>query len=164
MVFPHSSRTHARRHDGLFCVSFLDHLETGFDAGKCSWDWKKRFRDPSAKRDTSAQIRADRGWQPPGARLAGGTTYVLGVEGSWTTGADVATAAPASIMTELGAIVGCLVLDGTLSEPFLITASESWQPAGNGDLYLRCNDAWTSLEDNDGSVTVTLRAMVEPAN
>lgn len=137
---------------------FLDHLERGFDLDRCSWDWKKKFRALTGKRDQTAKINAGRGWQPTGARLKADGTYVVDVAGEWTVDKEVESSPPASEIAQPGSVVGCLLNDGKLSEPFLIASSQTWTPPGDGDLYVRCNDEWTQLSDNDGEVTVMIRA------
>jgi hypothetical protein len=142
---------------------FLDHLERGFDVSRCRWDWKKSFREPKGSRSIRCVVQADQGWQPTGARLISGNIYQLTCAGLWSTAEDAADAAPAAAADTAGALVGCLMRDDRLSAPFLLTTTPAFLAPGDGELYVRCHDAWTSLHDNRGEVRLELSAPPQPA-
>jgi hypothetical protein len=51
-----------------------------------------------------------------------------------------------------------VILNGfELHEPFELGASGAFTASKNGQLYLRCRDAWNELTDNKGLVTVKLK-------
>jgi len=45
----------------------------------------------------------------------------------------------------------------SLSDPFDLGSHGTWTVPANGKLYLRCQDAWCRLADNEGSVTVVVK-------
>ena len=51
-----------------------------------------------------------------------------------------------------GQLVGVLFNDYELSEPFAIPTDWSFVAPGDGQLFLRCEDAWNRLADNKGKV------------
>lgn len=138
---------------------FLKHLEQGFRADLCSWDWKRKFRRLEGRSTISAKVQAKRGWQPSGAIVAAGQTFELRAAGQWRT-KDKGTAVDGSgAEGGAGRLMG-VVLDGMqLSEPFELGAQGEFTAPTGGKLYLRCQDAWGEIADNDGAVTVKLKAL-----
>ncbi len=56
-----------------------------------------------------------------------------------------------------GQLVGVLFNDYELSEPFEIPADGSFVAPGEGQLFLRCADAWNRLADNKGKVNLKFK-------
>lgn len=56
-----------------------------------------------------------------------------------------------------GQLVGVLFNDYVLSEPFAIPADGSFVAPGEGQLFLRCEDAWNRLADNKGKVNLKFK-------
>ncbi len=52
-----------------------------------------------------------------------------------------------------------IVLDRQLqlSKPFRLSSDSPFQPPADGQLYLRCQDSWAELSDNEGSIVVAIR-------
>jgi hypothetical protein len=46
----------------------------------------------------------------------------------------------------------------TLSQPFPLGAEGTFKPPASGKLFVRCEDAWGSLADNQGRITVKIKA------
>lgn len=46
----------------------------------------------------------------------------------------------------------------TLGEPFELGSKTQFTAETEGNLYLRCSDAWNQLHDNDGEMSVSIRA------
>ncbi len=149
---------------------FLDHLQSGFDCRRCSWDWKSRFRTPRTDRPLSATIKADRGWQPAVLRMVPGQKYRIEWDGTWNTNStqsrpDSSPKSPDQPSTEESPgqqlLKGCVMLQGQklqLSEPFEVHSGKSFAGEFAGDLYLRCPDSWDSLEGNSGTVRLQISA------
>jgi hypothetical protein len=57
-----------------------------------------------------------------------------------------------------GQLIGVLLQDYELSEPFALPASGLWTAPAEGQLFLRCEDAWNELADNDGKITVQINS------
>lgn len=143
---------------------FLGHLEQGFRADLCSWDWKRKFRYPKGSTVVTAKVRADRGWQPSGALVSKDARYEYVASGSWQTAKDAdAVSAEGSGDDGAGRLVAIILTedDGKnyqLGEPFDLAASGAFTAAAAGKLYLRCQDKWGALADNKGTLTVKLKA------
>jgi hypothetical protein len=56
-----------------------------------------------------------------------------------------------------GQLVGVLFNDYELSEPFAIPADGKFVAPGDGQLFLRCEEAWNRLADNKGKVNVKFK-------
>lgn len=56
-----------------------------------------------------------------------------------------------------GQLVGVLFNDYELSEPFAIPADGSFVAPGEGQLFLRCEEAWNRLADNKGKVSLKFK-------
>ncbi len=148
---------------------FTTHIEPGYDFERSAIE----FRDgvPLA-RPTDVDVRADRGWQSTGLELERGRAYVISARGRATLGAtkkpwiseprgiSLRYAGGQPIGTLLGAVVGDLRQiggNGGLLKPLVIGESTVIEPATTGTLYLRINDRWNSLADNDGGYRVTVQ-------
>ncbi len=58
---------------------------------------------------------------------------------------------------KLGQLVGILFNDYELSEPFAIPADGTFTAPGDGQLFLRCEEAWNKLSDNTGKVNLKFK-------
>ena len=139
-------------------VFFLKHLEQGYRADLCSWDWKRKFRRLEGRSAISAKVQARRGWQPSGAIVAAGQTFEVRATGQWRTEEKGTPVDGAGADDGAGRLMG-VVLDGMeLGEPFDLGAVGEFEAPASGKLYLRCRDAWGALADNDGTISVKLKA------
>lgn len=137
---------------------FLKHLEQGYRADLCSWDWKRKFRAAKGSATVTSKIKADRGWQPSGMIVSGGVDYEYKAPGTWRTSekGDTVTADGAKD-GGAGRLMGVVMKDFELSEPFELGVNGSFTAPSDGQLYLRCQDKWGELADNDGTMTVKLK-------
>lgn len=134
---------------------FLQHLESGLRADLCAWDWSKRFTLVSGQRTLSARIDANRGWQPGLAQVKAGKSYSVNATGNWRLSKDADLVSPAGNEGGLGMLQAVLLTkDYQLTEPFDIGPESTFTAQVDGQLYLRCKDAWAELADNSGTVTV----------
>jgi hypothetical protein len=134
---------------------FLKNLEPGYRCDLTSWDWKSRSRPLTGNARTQARIVAGQGWQPSRARVQAGTTYAVAAEGTWTLGEGTSVSA-AGDETGRGRLVGVIFADYTLGEPFEIGDAETFTAPGDGQLFLRCRDAWGRIAENEGTITVRI--------
>ncbi len=136
---------------------FLEHIDQGFRADLCSWDWKKKGKPLFGGTPVTAKILAARGWQPSGIACTAGQKYDFATSGTWQTGpAGKEIDADGRISGE-GRLVGVLMQDFALGEPFDLGSYGTFAAPTDGHLYLRCQDAWNRLADNKGAVTVKLK-------
>ena len=141
---------------------FLQDMEPGYRCDLCSWDWKAKFKVVSGKNTAFSKIEADHGWQPSRAVVAKGETYSLLVNGELTLGKDADKVSAAGDESGQGKLLGIIFDDYELSEPFEIGASETFTVPQDGELFLRCQDAWGELADNKGTFSVRI-GHIKPA-
>jgi len=145
---------------------FLAHLEQGYRADLCSWDWKKKWRNLKGSATTTATVKADRGWQPSGALVAAGATYQYKATGTWRLGKDQPEHRADGAEDGLGRLVAAVLTtenkDGgqeyVLGEQFELGTEGTFKAPADGKLQFRCRDAWGQLADNQGTMTVKLKA------
>ena len=138
-------------------LQFLKHVETGYRVDLCSWDWKAKFKPNRTGLQAVSKIEAGRGWQPSRLTVVKGDEYEYCGTGSWSID-KAATALNADGASDgSGRLVGVLMADYELGEPFELGAYGSFVASGDGDLYLRCQDRWNELADNKGRVSVQLK-------
>ncbi len=135
---------------------FVGHVDEGYRVDLCSWDWKHKFKEPTAGTPASAHVTAQRGWQPSGAIVLAGRTYSYGAKGTWKTSKDGPDLTADGQPDGTGRLEGVIFNEFVLSEPFSLGAEGTFSPPREGRLYLRCRDRWNELADNKGSMTVRI--------
>lgn len=132
---------------------FLKHLETGLRINLCAWDWKAKFKPNKTTSATVSVIEAGRGWQPSKLTVEQDVEYEFVTSGTWTLAKD-AKPLTADGDGTAGKLMGIVMTDYTLGEPFELGAKGTFTAPAAGNLYFRCQDEWVSLADNKGKVTV----------
>lgn len=135
---------------------FLKRIDVGYRVDLCSWNWKKSFRSLEDDQFASIRIQAARGYQASGVRLAKGQAYGYSTQGSWSTAENRPVTDSNGDGGGRGRLIGVLMKDYELSQPFELGSRGSFIAPGDGKLYLRCWDAWNQLQDNSGSIVVRL--------
>jgi hypothetical protein len=135
---------------------FVKHIGIGYRADLCSWDWEARFLPLTTARIKSVKISALRGWQPSGAALTADQKYQYSTKGTWSTGNGEPVDAKGH-QDGGGRLVGVLMQDFQLGEPFELGNHGTFTAPADGQLYLRCRDAWHEIADNDGTILVRLK-------
>jgi hypothetical protein len=133
---------------------FVDHLQRGFDVGRCVWNWKARYREQKGTRPVVSRIRADQGWQPSGLKVVKGQEYRFSATGMWRTSGDPEGVSADGGPGGTGKLVGVLFNDYQLGTPFEIGADGAVTAPDDGQLLLRCRDEWDQLSDNKGTISV----------
>ena len=137
---------------------FLQHVEKGYRADLCSWDWSKEFRPlTTTTRTVAARVMAARGWQATGLTVARDAQYECSAIGTWKTSKSNAAVDADGDEHGSGRLVG-IVLDDQdeLGEPFDLGKSTVFTAPASGNLYVRCNDSWDQLADNSGRIALKL--------
>ncbi len=136
---------------------FLRHVDNGYRADLCAWDWKRKFARPVGSTATNAKILAARGWQPSGVLLVADTEYEYSAAGTWQTSKTSTAVSADGAEDGGGRMLGIVLKDFQLSEPFELGAYGTFKAPADGQLYLRCRDAWHELADNLGTLNVRLK-------
>jgi hypothetical protein len=138
-------------------VFFLQHLDIGYRVDLCRWDWKRKFTPLRGSSAVTFKVDAARGWQATGVTVTAGTEYEYSASGTWRTAKEAEPVAAEGESSGAGRLVGILMDDFQLGEPFELGAFGSLAAPGDGKLYVRCQDEWNQLADNAGKVTVKLK-------
>lgn len=143
------------RHQIAFEYEFLlDHMTDGYRVDLCRWDWQARFKQLEPGDSHRTRVVAARGFQASGLTVAAGQRYRYQAKGEWSTAANEEGTDADGLGDDAGRLVGVVMQGDKLSKPFLLGADGSFEGPANGRLYLRCNDAWNELADNQGQIVV----------
>ena len=136
---------------------FLKNLESGYRCDLASWDWKTRFKSLRPKAQLRATVRADLGWQASRLKVSADTEYLCEATGQikLASGSDKPSAAAGELDDDV--LVGVVMQDYQLSDPFELPLNGTFSTPIDGQLYLRCRDSWGSLGDNSGKLSVRLK-------
>ncbi|MFO1022196.1 MAG: DUF1570 domain-containing protein [Planctomycetales bacterium] len=146
---------------------FGEELDYGWDGSRAAIDFPEN--PPPALTDSQqTKILADRGWQLTHWSLSAGKTYHLQATGQATLASTTRpwTSEPDGISFRyyrgrpLGRLLGRLLTrtpEGAwrFGPSFSVGSTLDFKPPEDGVLYLRINDAWGELQDNQGSYNVT---------
>ena len=136
---------------------FLRHVDNGYRVDLCSWDWDSKFVPLVGRSPISPRIDAGRGWQASKAVVTADSEYEFAATGEWKLSSDGSDVSADGGEDGAGRLIGAVLTDFQLSEPFDLGTSGSFKAPADGKLYLRCNDAWNKLADNKGTITVKLK-------
>jgi hypothetical protein len=133
---------------------FLEHICPAYRVDLCAWNWKKKFAPLPSGRVQTVAIAAGRGWQPSGVTVRAGVPYEYRASGAWQIAGEPKDVDADGDAAHRGRLVGILMKDCQLGAEFELGAKGSLRLAEDGDLYLRCRNAWNKLAGNSGHVTV----------
>lgn len=138
---------------------FLDHLQPGYRADLCAWDWNRKFFDLSkaSSRTVSAGVQASRGWQPSGLTLTAGVEYVYKSSGTWRAKKDAEAVNAGGATGGEAKLVGIVMKDYKLGKEFELGSSGRFTAPSDGNLFLRCRLPWNQLADATGRVSVKFK-------
>lgn len=136
---------------------FLKHVETGFRADLVAFDWRRKFAKPTASGTVGCTVDAGKGWQPSGLMLEAGKEYTVTATGTWKLAKDGDSVSLAGDAEGKGKLVGVILKDWQLSEPFDIGGLDSFTAPEDGNLWIRASDDWNSLADNKGKLTLKFK-------
>jgi hypothetical protein len=136
---------------------FLQHVSNGYRADLCWWDWKRKSTAMPAGSARTVKVAANRGWQPTGVLVKADQKYELATTGTWKTDKTATKGVSADgNETGVGRLVGVLFNDYTLTEPFDLGAKLTFTPPIEGQLHVRCQDDWSSIGDNIGTIDLKI--------
>jgi hypothetical protein len=136
---------------------FIKHLGNGFRADLCAWNWKAKFRFLRPKQKKKVKVSAKRGWQPTGVLVHAGEALSFVADGTWKITTDAAALdADGDGESGHGKLVGVLMHGDQLSAPFDLGQQANWTSPEKGAVYLRCQDSWTEIGDNEGTMSVVI--------
>ncbi len=153
-------------------LMFVANLQYGYEATRAAIDFLPGAPLTTDRPSHRLDIAADRGWQSSGVLLEVGQKYEIAASGRFTLADQPKPweSEPQGITFRyfdrrpLGLLVGCIRLEegnaGGDNDPMLkvidIGRGRTLDASLTGTLYLRLNDAWNSLGDNRGNVSVEI--------
>ena len=135
---------------------FVQNFGNGYRVDLCSWEWKPCSNLTSNKR-IKQEVAAKRGWQATKLQTRADVSYDFAGQGKWkltTSGDEISADGDGS---GRGKLIGAILKDYQLGEPFELGEKGSFVAQSDGQLYVRCRDQWTGLQDNQGEITLHLR-------
>jgi len=135
---------------------FVKNFGNGYRVDLCAWEWKK-CSNLSSNNNLKQIVKPQRGWQATKLEAREGVSYDFAAKGNWkiTEGGNEMTADGDG--QGRGKLIGVLLSEYELGEPFELGEIGSFVAKSEGQLYVRCRDEWTGLQDNTGEVTLHLR-------
>ncbi|MCM2369500.1 hypothetical protein [Aporhodopirellula aestuarii] len=140
---------------------FLNTLDNGYRADLCAWQWNERFAALQGSRRMQKKIAAAYGWQASGVTLEKAVSYDIASVGTWKIAQDGSEYDADGDSDGRGKLVGVIFDDFQLSDPIPIGKLKRLEAVSDGQLYLRCQDDWNKLADNEGELTVHVRRTPE---
>lgn len=156
---------------------FVQNLQYGYDIQRAAIDFQPGKKLDSAHPRHEVRIQADRGWQSSGVLMQAGLKYRMTATGQFELAAQPKPwiSEPQGISfryfdgAPLGLLIGAMRTEegdtgganDSMLQVYPIGRGGTFTAPRSGTLYLRVNDAWDSLHDNRGQVTVEIHAPVD---
>jgi hypothetical protein len=145
-------------------LAYIAALDYGYDFERMAIEFRRGKR---LTETAQVKLAADRGWQSSGVRLDAGKSYRVSAAGRYEIANDGEPwpCEPGGVTIDyqegrpLGMLLGAIDSKengATLANTFEIGLSNTITPIASGTLYLRVNDSPAKLDDNRGTVTVTI--------
>lgn len=139
---------------------FLEHFDIGYRADLVFWDWKTKFTSPRGLRKLTSSIQSKAGWQASRCRVQAGTKYEYSASGKWQVDEEAELVDADGSEDGSGRLIGAIFdpKEYKLSDPFELGAYGTFTAETDGELFLRCRDAWHKINDgNAGKMTVQIK-------
>jgi hypothetical protein len=152
---------------------YIQNLQYGYDTTRAAITFQPGMQLDDAETMRRADIQSDRGWQSSGVQVREGERYDIAATGQfelaklpkpWISEAQGISfryfngrplgELHGAIRTETGETGGAA---DSMLRSFPIGRAGTIQARFTGTLYLRLNDEWNSLADNQGAVSVEVR-------
>ncbi len=140
---------------------FLKNLKNGYRVDLCAWDWGVKPKRLGRGSQSVMKIEAARGWQPTKVLLESGQRYQITTDGNWQTSADTGDVSADGDEQGVGRLVGAIMNNYSLAEPFELGADVEFTAAGDGQLCLRCQENFSQISDNQGALSVKIKKLIE---
>jgi hypothetical protein len=139
---------------------FVANLGSGYRVDLCAWDWSAAEPLSEAGRK-KVEVKAAGGWHSTGVKVTQDQSYDFICQGSWKVHPEAEEVSAAGGSGGVGRMMAVIQSEhnGTyyLTSPFELGEQGTFVAPENGTLYVRCQDAWTELGDNSGTITAYFR-------
>jgi hypothetical protein len=141
---------------------FIATIDNGYRVDLAAIDWKKKFLPVHGRAIVTSSIQAVKGWQPTQALVVPEKKYAFSTTGKWTTAKGAPPVSAAGDAQGAGQLLAAILSkessgEYVLSDPIRLGDEGSFTPPVAGKLLVRCQDAWNSLADNQGRVTLKIK-------
>jgi hypothetical protein len=136
---------------------FVKNMDNGYRADLCAWQWKPAKPLPK-KRKLKRTVKAAAGWQATQIKVQQGVTYDFATKGEWQTNPAEEKVSANGDKSGTGKLIGTVLTDNyMLTEVIPMGTRGKFTASQNGQLYVRCQDAWSQIDDNSGDLDVYIR-------
>jgi hypothetical protein len=136
---------------------YLRHIAPGYCVHRTAWDWNTRFATLRTGHTMNATIAAGRGWQPSGLTVKNGTRYQYASNGVCSIAKSIEKVDADGDAQGRGRLVGALLDNYQLGAEFELGTEGSFKASSNGNLYLRCRNAWNELPADSGQFSLGIQ-------
>lgn len=140
---------------------FVQNFGNGYRADLSAWQWDVNAKRMS-KKPVTQTVDAKRGWQSTSLLVEQGKSYRITAQGTWQIAAAGKSLTADGNDADEGALIGAVFSDFELSPTFKLGTDIIWTATQDGQLVLRCNDAWTELSENEGQLSVAIEETEAP--
>ena len=136
---------------------FVKYFGNGYRADLCAWDWETEPAALEAEEFRKKTVVAKAGWQASGIRVKKGVEYEFMClpDGRWKIEPDSKELTGDGRKDGVGALVATIYDDFEITDQFKLGHERgSFVAEQDGHLFLRCNDDWLELGDNEGELDV----------
>lgn len=148
---------------------FSRNVGVGYNHALCAWDWSTPFQRLRVNEAAAVTVHARKGWQATGCKVIAGSGYDFAARGLWRVDDYRGNVDADGWPRGEGRLVAAILTDDTsksaapqpaapqLNAAFRLGSKGSFIAPQSGKLYVRCCDAWTQLDDNQGACKLHLR-------
>ena len=145
---------------------FVANFDNGYRTDLCVWQWPEEAKP--IKKNASFNVNAKQGWQATSLILDKNSSYDFVCPAtkddsgkkkkqSWKI-KSTKTVSPNGNHKGDGRLIGVILSNYELSEPFEIGSKKAkFTPPESGQLYVRCQEKWNAIADNEGTIKVFVR-------
>ena len=142
---------------------FVKQFGNGYRADLCAWDWQVKPHTIKGTDRVKLEVNAAGGWQATELEIREGNSYDFVAQGKWKTSEEADSVDGNGDFSGIGRLVAAILTKSdegvySLSDPIDLGAKGSFTAPSDGQIFVRCDDAWTELGDNDGAVQLFFRA------
>lgn len=143
---------------------FVENFGNGYRVDLCVWDWNRKASNLSSTGRIDQDVKANKGWQATKLEVRAGVSYDYVTQGKWRTSQATEEVSADGEANGTGKLIGVIYNDFSLGEPFELGAKGKLTGAEEGQLFVRCQDEWTSLSDNEGKIKLFVRRTPKQGN
>lgn len=148
---------------------FVQQFGNGYRADLCAWDWKTKASKITSAERVRVEVKSAAGWQATKLQVVQGKQYDFVARGKWKIDEDGEAFDADGSATGTGRLVAAILSradsgEYSLSEPFDLGTRGNFEANQDGQIVVRCDDAWTDLGDNADQIELYFRLTPKEEN